>query len=167
MTEEELLEECLLNFPTIFKEALVNKPKIKEKFIKNVSKEYKELPVYRALCYENSIIDEDFLSYNELALLRQEEGKLGTLEWYSVSVNEDREQLINVLDIPNEERKILGIAKGMMQCEFGPADFVGKKTHHNWYLYDGVIPSLKVQFKIEPILAEKGDNYDDRFGILE
>lgn len=125
-------------------------------------KKYKELPVYRALCYENSIIDEDFFSYNELALLNQEEGNLGSLEWYSVSVNEDKEQLINVLDIPNEERKILGIAKGIMKCEYGPADFVGKKTHHNWYLYDGVIPTLKKQFKIEAIMVKEGDDYDER-----
>lgn len=167
MTEEELVEECLSNFPTIFKDALTNKPKIKSKFLKKVKKEYKELPVYRALCYENSIIDEDFLSYNELAVLNHEEGNLNSLEWYSISVNEDKEQLINVLDIPNEERKILGIAKGIMKCECGPADFVGNKTHHNWYLYDGVIPSLKEQFRIEPIKEKESGDYDERFGILE
>lgn len=165
MTDEELRDECLSKFPTFFKEALNDIPKVREKFLRKAQKEYVEIPVYRALCYEDSIIDKDFLSHNELAKLEGREGKPNSLEWYSVSVNEDREQLVNVLDIPNEERQILGIAKGMMKCECGPADFDGRKTHHNWYLYDGVVPFLKEQFNVEFI--KKSDNDDERNGILE
>ena len=167
MTEEALLEECLSMFPTVFRKALEDKPKIRSRFVNKVQREYIELPVYRALCYEDSIIDRDFLSHNELASLGIRNGNMNALDWYSVSVNEDKEQLINCLDIPSEEKQIRGIAKGLMKCEYGPADFVNNKTHHNWYLYDGVIPSLVEQFKIEQIEVKKSDENDERIGILE
>lgn len=166
MTEEELLDECLSMFPTVFREALTDKPNLRSRFVKKVQKEYIELPVYRALCYEDSIIERDFLSHNELAMLGLRNGKMNDLDWYSVSVNEDKEQLINCLDIPSEEKQIRGIAKGVMKCECGPADFNNNRTHHNWYLYDGVIPALVEQFKIEPIV-KKSDDYVERIGILE
>lgn len=161
MTEEELRDECLSKFPTIFQNALNNNSRIREKFLNKVHKEYEELPVYRGLRYEDNVIDNDFKSYNELRILNNEKINENSLEWYSVSVNEDLEQLINVLDIPSEEKQIYGIAKGIMKCKYGPADFSGKKTHHNWYLYDNVIPYLKQEFEIVKITENKSEKYDE------
>jgi len=154
MTEEELTPEYLSNFPTIFREALTKNSNLKQKFTRTVSKSYSDLKVYRAINYEDRIVDEDFWSYVEISINKGENFR-NNLEWYSVSVNEDKNQLIANMNIPNEERHLLGIASGMMRNQYGPADFKEKKTHHNWYLYDGVISALKESFVVEKL---NGDN---------
>ena len=44
-----------------------------------------------------------------------------------VSVNEDPMQLIKALHIPNPGRPTLGIVRGIMKCQYGPADFKREK----------------------------------------
>ena len=65
-----------------------------------------------------------------------------------VSVNEDPMQLIKALHIPNPGRPTLGIVRGIMKCQYGPADFQEGKTHHNWYLFEDKIDSASNEFKI-------------------
>ncbi len=153
MTEDELTPEYLSNFPTVFKEALTNKPHIRRKFINKVSNSYPDLKVYRAIIHKDEIISEDFLSYVEIAIKKGESYR-DNLEWYSVSVNEDKDQLIANMNIPNEERQLLGIASGMMKSKYGPADFQGEKTHHNWYLYNDAISLVKDEFIVETLNSD-------------
>lgn len=151
MTEDELTEEYLSNFPTIFCNALINEPKVRKKFLRTVKTNYKDLKVYRAIRHEDYVVEEDFLSYAETAIRNGEEYRKNQVEWYSVSVNTDKEHLITRMDIPNEDKKLLGIASGIMKSEFGPADFLDNKTHHNWYLYKGAETLLKNRFVVEKI----------------
>ena len=65
-----------------------------------------------------------------------------------VSVNEDPMQLIKALHIPNPGRPTLGIARGTMKCQYGPADFPERKTHNNWYLFKDKIDSASSEFEI-------------------
>ena len=36
--------------------------------------------------------------------------------------------------------------KGTMRCEYGPADNILEKTHHNWYLFEKEINNMKGRF---------------------
>lgn len=123
MTEDKLTEEYLSNFPTIFHDALINEPKVRQKFLKTVREDYENLKVYRAIRQEDCVTDEDFLSYAEIAIRDGEDYKKNQVVWYSVSVNTDKDQLITGMDIPNEERRLMGIASGVMKSGYGPADF--------------------------------------------
>lgn len=155
MTEDKLTEEYLSNFPTIFHDALINEPKVRQKFLKTARNDYENLKVYRAIRQEDRVTDEDFLSYAEIAIRDGEEYKKNQVVWYSVSVNTDKDQLITGMDIPNEERRLMGIASGVMKSGYGPADFFGNKTHHNWYLYKGAGSLLKNEFVAEKIEKNK------------
>lgn len=73
------------------------------------------------------------------------------MEIYAVSVNEDKQQLITAMHLPNKERQILGIAKGEMRKEYGPADFPDGRTHHNWYIFEDKIEEVMTLFSVEPI----------------
>lgn len=67
---------------------------------------------------------------------------------YAISVNEDIEQLKMSVKFPNHNRPLLGIAKGIMRYEYGPAEFKRKQTHHNWYLYEDEIIQMKGRFEL-------------------
>ena len=150
--EENITEDYLSNFPTKLRNALDN-PKYKKRFIATVSNEYCErFPVYRAIHRKDEVHEDDFISnIEEAELYCRPPYKRESLELHAVSVNEDPQQIITSLDIPNEGRPALGIAVGAMKKEYGPADFKDQKTHHNWYLFDGRNKILKDEFKVEEL----------------
>lgn len=162
VTEDKITEEYLSNFPTVFHEALKNEAQVRNKFIKTIQEDYHELKVYRAIQEEKSISENDFLSYAEIAVRDGKPYKKKDLAWYSVSVNTDKEQIITSMNIPNEERKLLGIASGMMKSEYGPADFSDYKTHHNWYLYKNAKIWLKDEFVVEKIEKERDNTTNNQ-----
>lgn len=161
-----MTEEYLCKFPTIFQDALKDK-KMEKCFLKDTYKKFEEIEVYRAIHGEDKVRDDDFYcdllecqSYNRT--LRQP----CSIEHYAISVNEDIEQLKLSVKFPNHRRPLLGIAKGTMRYGCGPADFKGKKTHHNWYLYEDEIIHMKEKF--EMIEGEKDEKRvmgnNERFG---
>lgn len=127
--------------------------KFKRKFIRSAEASYAPVvPVYRALHRENEINKDDFLNnVEEYRLYNRPPHKRQSLEIYAVSVNEDKQQLITAMHLPNKERQILGIAKGEMRKECGPADFPDGRTHHNWYIFEDKIEEVMTLFNVEPI----------------
>lgn len=149
MDESLLTEEYLSKFPTILCEALKSSDKYRNRFLNRVKKEYSPIKVYRGIHKDNILEDDDFICNIE------EMEKYGggcyrkvNVEHYAISVNEDPKAIIKALSIPNVRHPWLGIAEGIMEQEYGPADFMNDATHHNWYLYKDAIPLMKVKFKI-------------------
>lgn len=162
MEEAKLTKEYLSRFPTILQKAL-GESKHKERFLKTVSDEYADVtPVYRAIHRENAICEDDFICNMEEA---ERYGKTPCrrpkVEHYGVSVNEDKEQLIAAMHIPNEKTSWLGIASGVMKKEYGPADFVGEKTHHNWYLFNDSIENVMEMFQVEEISRRESNEVEE------
>lgn len=150
MDAQVLTEEYLSRFPNKLKEILHN-PKFRDKFIETAVQDYAPVvPVYRALHREKEIDRDDFVcNVEEYELYGRKPHKRQSLDIYSISVNEDKQQLITSMHIPNKERKILGIAKGEMKKEYGPADFKGYATHHNWYLFEDKVDEVMELFIID------------------
>lgn len=153
IAEEKLTEDYLANFPTKLRGALEN-PKYRKRFIATVSDEYSAVsPVYRAIHRKDIVDEDDFISnIEEAELYGRSPYRRESLELHAVSVNEDPQQIITALDIPNVGRPALGIAIGTMKKEYGPADFKDMKTHHNWYLFNEKKKILKDEFKVEDLL---------------
>lgn len=165
MTEDEFTKDYLSKFPTILRNAFETNSKYKKRFLNRVETEYEDLTVYRALHRSDAIMDDDFICNIEEAKKYNRTYRRESLELYAISVNEDPSQIIKALSIPNVSRPALGIAKGKMKSDYGPADFVGNATHHNWYLYEQKIPLLKDEFEIVDIdsLVEKEDDNNERY----
>lgn len=135
----ELSEEYLSRFPIQLRECLLRNKKEKEAFKCEVCDDFPDYIVYRAIHSNDRIDENDFLGNAEEADVlglpfnnrnRQKH------KWHAVSVNESLEMLKYSTKFPNEKRKLLGIAKGIMKAMHGPADFKKGATHHNWYLYE-------------------------------
>lgn len=146
MKDEEFNDELIQKFPTILHDALKDE-KNKKQFINTVSVRFSEITVFRALHKSDCIKDEDFecdviesQKYNRKLRIPYSIG------CYSIYVNEDIEQLKLSVKFPNHNRPLEGIAKGTMRCEYGPADNILKKTHHNWYLFEKEINNMKERF---------------------
>lgn len=122
--------------------------RVRDKFFKSISKEYADIIVYRGIHRENRIERDDFLGNLDEAELYDRPVRKSTFQMCGVSVNEDPMQLIKALHIPNPGRPTLGIVRGIMKCQYGPADFQEGKTHHNWYLFEDKIDSASNEFKI-------------------
>ena len=152
MNEQHLTDEYLARFPGTLREAL-SKDKFKRKFVRYAEENYEPVvPVYRALHRENEINKDDFLNnVEEYRLYKRSPHKRQSLEIYAVSVNEDKQQLIPAMHLPNKARQILGIAKGEMRKEYGPADFLDRRPHHNWYIFEDKIEEVMTLFNVEPI----------------
>lgn len=133
-----LTDEYLKRFPVSLRACLEDEEK-KTSFAEEIITDYSDLEVYRAVTNADKVTSTDFLGNVEK---RQLDGQPCSKRWirdyhyHSVSVNESIKELIKVTKFPNEH--IQGIAKGMMKCKYGPADFEPERTHHNWYLFDGM-----------------------------
>lgn len=145
--QEEASEEYIKRFPTKLHEMLKDS-RVRDKFFKSISKEYADIIVYRGIHRENKIERDDFLGNLDEAELYDRPVRKPTFQMCGVSVNEDPMQLIKALHIPNPGRPTLGIVRGIMKCQYGPADFQEGKTHHNWYLFKDKIDSASSEFKI-------------------
>lgn len=167
MDEQHLTDEYLARFPGTLREAL-GVDKFKRKFVKSAKEDYEPVvPVYRALHRENEIDADDFLNnVEEYRLYHRPPHKRQSLEIYAVSVNEDKQQLITAMRLPNKARQILGIARGQMKKEYGPADFPDGRTHHNWYLFEDKIEEVMTLFHVEPIESSVDEVIRDDERIL-
>lgn len=145
--QEEASEEYIKRFPIKLHEMLKDS-RVRDKFFKSISKEYADIIVYRGIHRENRIERDDFLGNLDEAELYDRPVRKSTFQMCGVSVNEDPMQLIKALHIPNPGRPTLGIVRGIMKCQYGPADFQEGKTHHNWYLFEDKIDSASSEFKI-------------------
>lgn len=145
--QEEASEEYIKRFPTKLHEMLKDS-RVRDKFFKSISKEYADIIVYRGIHRENKMERDDFLGNLDEAELYDRPVRKPTFQMCGVSVNEDPMQLIKALHIPNPGRPTLGIVRGIMKCQYGPADFQEGKTHHNWYLFKDKIDSASSEFKI-------------------
>lgn len=165
MTEDELTEEYLERFPTRLKNAL-EIPKHRRRFINRAKDQYAPVPVYRGIRRADSIGEDDFISIEEEAARKGKTRRASTIEAHSVSVNEDPREVIKSLSIPNKGRPAMGIAKGMMKMEYGPADFLEGRTHHNWYIFKDKAVLLKDEFEVcalrefKPFNGKGGEEYE-------
>ncbi len=158
MTEGMLTREYLSRFPTNLQIALCD-PKHRQKFLNTVSENYEPMRVYRGTHQENTVTEDDFISIVEEAAVFgvQRRQKNDTIEIHGISVNTDPMQLIKAMHIPNKRRKIVGVAGGMMDAEYGPADFKAGTSHHNWYIYEdsrSVVSKKFVSMDVESFQKE-------------
>lgn len=149
MTEDLLTEEYLSRFPTLLRSALTNEKRHRDRFLRRVKENYQPVRVFRGIHREEEIIDDDFICNIE------ESAKYGggnyrkiEVDHYGISVNEDAKNIIKSLSIPNVKHPWLMLAEGIMEDVYGPADFMGESTHHNWFLYETSIPLMKNKFVI-------------------
>lgn len=155
-TATELTDEYLAQFPVTLRKCFENNIDRRRNFSEEIVKEYRDLPVYRAVKYSDKVLSIDFLGNAEKYDL---DGKEYSERWsrkyknHSVSVNESAEELIENTNFPNNH--ITGIAKGYMRCKYGPADFEPDKTHHNWYLFEGANKEVCKEFIIDREITEK------------
>lgn len=151
MREEQLTEEYLSRFPTKLHSTLEIE-KFRNRFLSKVLDVYPQTVVYRGIHRKDAVCTDDFLSNVDEAELYGRSAPRPSLEANAVSVNEDPQQIITALHIPNPSRPMLGVAKGVMRSDFGPADFSSfdgtPVTHHNWYLFQD-----KVQDAVETFAA--------------
>ena len=153
LCDEILAEEFQDDFDTPEEETEINllKPKEIKAFLDEyvVGQEYaKKVMSVGGIHRENKIERDDFLGNLDEAELYDRPVRKPTFQMCGVSVNEDPMQLIKALHIPNPGRPTLGIVRGIMKCQYGPADFQEGKTHHNWYLFKDKIDSASSEFKI-------------------
>ena len=131
-------EEYLKRFPSSLRNYLDNEDSLRT-FKSEVKKEYQDVIVYRAIGDPVEVKSSDFLGNVEK---RQLDGQkcsrriVNDFHYHSVTVNESCSELIKATHFPNSHIK--GIAKGKMQCAYGPADFEPHRGHHNWYLFNGM-----------------------------
>lgn len=150
MTEDELEQNYLSRFPTILQEALKS-TKNRSRFLRTVSENYSPIIVYRAIHRKNEIAHDDFICNIEEGILYNrfpEKIPTKTIEWYAVSVFENPENLVTATHLPNANRPLLGVAKGVLTSQYGPADGIGCKDHHNWYIFQDSIDTVKDGFEI-------------------
>lgn len=140
-------EEYLTRFPTKLRQ-LLSIDKEYKRFLSKVSFEYADINVYRGIHRADCVMNDDFVGNLDEAELYKRKVRKKTLEMCAVSVNEDKQQLITALHIPNKDRPMMGIARGVMKMQYGPADFEQGKTHHNWYLYEDQINNVVGEFEI-------------------
>lgn len=152
----ELTDEYLAQFPVTLQKCFDNNQDRRRNFASEIVKDYKDLPVYRAVKHSDKVLSVDFLGNAEKYDL---DGQEYSERWarkyknHSVSVNESTEELIETTKFPNNH--ITGIAKGYMKCKYGPADFESNKTHHNWYLFDGANKEVCKEFIIDKEITDK------------
>lgn len=158
MTEETLMKEYLSRFPVKLQMAL-GESRHRKRFLDTVSENYEPLRVYRGTHGENTVTDDDFISIIEEAEVFgiQRKRQNDTVETHGISVNTDVMQLIKAMHIPNKRRKIMGVAEGMMDARYGPADFKAGTSHHNWYIYEdsrSVVSKRFVSMDVESFQKE-------------
>ena len=138
MRQEQLTEEYLSRFPTKL-HSVLEIEKFRNRFLSRVVDDYPQTTVYRGIHRKDSVCADDFLSNVDEAECYGRRPPRQSLEANAVSVNEDPQQIITALHIPDASRPMLGVAKGVMRSDFGPADFSSfdgvPVTHHNWYLF--------------------------------
>lgn len=145
-----LPEGYLSRFPTKLCQILSDS-RNQKRFMSKVRFDYADTYVYRGIHRADCVHEDDFLGNLDEAELYHRRVRKETLEMCAVSVNEDKQQLITALHIPNGNRPMLGIAKGVMSKRDGPADFIPGKTHHNWYLFEDQISNVARRFVLEEI----------------
>lgn len=143
-------ESYIKRFPTKLHDML-SYPETRKRFEKSVVWEYEDVIVYRGLHRSDKVERDDFLGNLDEAEIYNRPVRRATLKMCGISVNEDPRQIIKALHIPNKNRPAMGIAKGWMKCECGPADFEEGKTHHNWYLYEDKIADAVEIFHAEEV----------------
>ena len=146
----QVSDEYLKRFPEGLRECLKNNEDSKISFQDEVYTDFEEITVYRAVTSPENIHSYDFLGNVEKRELDRSHCKKWQIEdfhWHSVSVNENKDELKKVTRFPNQH--IQGIAKGIMKCHYGPADFVPGKAHHNWYLFDGANEEVCKDFSMD------------------
>ena len=154
MDRQKLTKEYLAKFPFSLQEALTNE-KHKKRFLRNTSDDYVDTTVYRGLHRADEINTDDFLNNVDEAELYNRKHPMENIENYAISVNEDPLSLIKSLSIPNIKRPMLGIAKGIMKKECGPADFRDGKPHHNWFIFQSEIETVKNNFIVQSLESYK------------
>lgn len=156
-TEQDkgLPDGYLDRFPTKLRQILSDS-RNQEKFLSNVSFEYADIDVYRGIHRADCVKSDDFLGNLDEAELYNRTVRKRTLEMCAVSVNEDKQQLMTALHIPDVGRPMLGIARGVMRQQYGPADFKQGKTHHNWYLFEDQMEFVVSEFVAEDLHKDKG-----------
>ncbi len=141
--------EYLNRFPTKLREYLSSSEKKYRKFFDQITIEYDDIKVYRAIHFSDKVCPEDFLcnvdDADHFDLVRKPQINLNSL---AVSVNESLQMLEKTLSIPNKGKKLFAVAEGTMRCKYGPAEFDGDRPHHNWYLYDDSRIVLSSEFKV-------------------
>lgn len=149
MDDELLTEEYLSRFPTLLCDALKSNQKHRNRFLQRVKNKYESIKVYRGIHRADILDDDDFIcNIEESKKYAGKDYKRGNVDLYAISVNEDPQAILKALSIPNVRHPWLGIAEGLMEQEYGPADFVKDATHHNWFLYKDAIPLMKEKFEI-------------------
>ena len=148
---EDANNDIIDKFPSRLKEYLL-KEKNKD-FFNSISLTYDKVCVYRGVRSTVTLSPNDFLSNIDdffcLGFGSSPKDEVGN---YGVSVNENLDMLKKALGFPNARKGIKGIAKGFMECQYGPATFEGKHPHHNWFLFEKA--NIDVAEKFE-ILEEK------------
>lgn len=155
----QVTEEYLKRFPKGLRECLKISEDSRNSFHDEVFTDYDKITVYRAVTSSDNIYDFDFLGNVEKRELDGSHCKKWQVEdfhWHSVSVNENKAELKKVTRFPNQH--IRGIAKGIMKCRYGPADFVAGKTHHNWYLFNGANEEVCKEFAIDETVDSGADS---------
>lgn len=143
-----LTEEYLQRFPSGIQNCL-NNDKARQSFAEEIVTDFEDIEVYRGIELQNKIQPSDFLGNVEK---RELDGQKYPEKWksdfhfHSVSVNESLKELKKSLKFPNSHVK--GIAVGIMAKEYGPADFVKGRNHHNWYLFDEMNRTVCGKFKV-------------------
>jgi len=140
--------EYLSRFPKNFKDYLSEKNHL-NRFLSNVDFDFVERVVYRGVHDRNELTQEDFMNNIDSSRYYELETKPErTLENFGVSVNEEIKALELQMRFPNKRLKLVAIARGMMNCELGPATIDEDRPHHNWFLYDGNSNNLVTAFEI-------------------
>lgn len=153
MTEEELYA-CIEAFPHSTRVAL-SQARLQRQMLKDeVKLQFPPIQVYRAIKEERGPVTvTDFMTiydietYSDdrlLAMLHADRSK--NIQSFGISVNEDIDELKTGLHFPNVRYK--GIAQGVLQSTFGPADFKRGKTHHNWYIFEDCLSSVAIEFRV-------------------
>lgn len=131
-----LTDEYLKRFPSGIRNCLKSND-ARKSFTQEIETDFEDITVYRGIEFNNQIKPSDFLGNVEK---REMDGQKFPSKWktdfhfHSVSVNESLKELKKSLKFPNSHIK--GIAIGVMTKEYGPADFIQGRNHHNWYLFD-------------------------------
>ena len=139
-------------FKKNFQDYLYQKDKHMNNFINSVVFGYEERVVYRCVHSTSEVVPSDFLcNIDEADFYGLDTIPNRTQTNFATSVNESIEMLRLQIKLPHKKKKLFAIAKGIMKCKYGPADFDEDRPHHNWYLYSGSGEELCSIFKVEDV----------------
>lgn len=148
INRQSIDEEYIKRFPTRLRNCLQKESNI-EKFCKDLYDDFEDILVYRGIHSIDNITKEDFMGNIDTAEHYKIEHHYGDVPAsHSVSVNVDKKMLIKSTSIPSKEKKLIGIARGIMSSKYGPATFEKDKPHHNWYLFENCNEDVAKGFSI-------------------